>query len=251
MDKHNKETTHFGYKQVDVSEKAKRVAGVFHSVASQYDIMNDLMSFGVHRLWKHFAINLCTLRPGHRVLDLAGGTGDLSAKISPIVGDEGQVILADINGSMLKVGRSRLLDKGIYKNLHVVQTDAEQLAFPNNYFDCIIIGFGLRNVTDKNQALRSTLDALKPGGRLIILEFSKPTLPGLKTLYDIYSFKILPRIGQLVAKDEDSYRYLAESIRMHPDQKTLRNMMEQVGYNNCDYHNLTGGIVAVHRGYKY
>jgi len=213
--------------------------------------MNDLMSFGIHRIWKRFAIDLCALRAGQTVLDLAGGTGDLTAKISSIIGDTGKVFLADINASMLKVGRDRLLDRGIYRNVEIVQANAEQLAFANNTFDCIIIGFGLRNVTDKDKALRSMLQTLKPGGRLIILEFSKPRLPGLKTLYDTYSFKILPILGKIVAKDEDSYRYLAESIRMHPDQETLLQMMQTAGFDKCDYHNLAGGIVAVHRGYKF
>ncbi len=243
--------THFGYEQVPVNEKARKVADVFHSVAGKYDLMNDLMSFGIHRIWKHFAINLCMLRKGQNVLDLAGGTGDLTAKISPIVGDDGHVVLADINSSMLKVGQLRLLDQGIYDNISVVQTDAEDLAFPNNYFDRIIIGFGLRNVTNKEKALQSMFRVLKPGGRLIILEFSKPTVPLLKPIYDAYSFKLLPFIGKMIAQDDDSYRYLAESIRMHPDQMTLRNMMEKVGFEQCSYHNLTGGIVAVHRGHKF
>lgn len=251
MPEQSDNSTHFGYEQVPVSEKAKKVADVFHSVAGKYDLMNDLMSFGIHRIWKHFAINLCALRKGQKVLDLAGGTGDLTAKISPVVGDDGHVVLADINSSMLKVGQLRLLDQGIYENVSVVQTDAEDLAFPNNYFDRIIIGFGLRNVTNKEKALQSMFRVLKPGGRLIILEFSKPTVPLLKPIYDAYSFKLLPFIGKIVTKDDDSYRYLAESIRMHPDQMTLRNMMEKVGFEQCSYHNLTGGIVAVHRGYKF
>ncbi len=251
MQDHDKKTTHFGFEEVPIADKVNKVADVFHSVANQYDLMNDLMSFGIHRLWKRFAVDLCGIRPGHQVLDLAGGTGDLTAKISPLVGDNGQVVLADINHSMLKVGRMRLLDKGIHHNIQTVQTNAECLAFDDNHFDCIIIGFGLRNVTDKDQALRSMFRVLRPGGRLIILEFSKPTVPGLKPLYDAYSFKLLPLIGKVVAKDEASYRYLAESIRMHPDQDTLESMMLNAGFENCSFHNLSGGIVAVHRGYKY
>lgn len=247
----NSDTTHFGYQTVPLREKSRKVADVFDSVASQYDLMNDLMSFGVHRLWKHFAINLCQLRPGQCVLDLAGGTGDLAAKISPIIGDNGQVTLADINHEMLKVGRDRLMNRGIFSNIDIVQTDAECLAFPDNYFDCIIIGFGLRNVTQQNKALESMYRCLRPGGFLIILEFSKPTTKVLAKIYDTYSFKLLPKIGKVVAKDEASYQYLAESIRMHPDQETLKQMMIDAGYNQCDYHNLTGGVVALHRGYKY
>jgi len=244
-------TTHFGYETVATTEKAHKVSGVFDSVASKYDIMNDLMSFGVHRVWKRFAINLCRLSPGQRVLDLAGGTGDLTAKISPLVGEEGQVVLADINQEMLKVGRDRLLDRGIVNNVDIVQADAECLAFPDNYFDRIIIGFGLRNVTRQDKALASMYRCLRPGGFLVILEFSKPTIPLISKIYDTYSFKLLPKIGKAIAKDEASYQYLAESIRMHPDQETLKAMMIEAGYDQCDYHNLTGGIVALHRGYKY
>ena len=244
-------TTHFGYQEVPISEKSEKVADVFHSVASQYDLMNDLMSLGVHRLWKRFAIDLCGIRKGHRVLDLAGGTGDLAEKISRLVGTQGEVILADINNSMLKVARDRLLDRGIFENLTIMQADAEQLPFTENYFDRIIIGFGLRNVTHKEKALQSMFRVLKPGGRLLVLEFSTPTLPGLKSIYDAYSFKLLPLLGRVVAKDEDSYRYLAESIRMHPNQDTLKTMMMDAGFENCDYHNLTGGIVALHIGYKF
>lgn len=245
------QTTHFGYEQVPINEKTDRVKGVFKSVAEKYDLMNDLMSFGVHRIWKHFAIQLCAIRKGQTVLDLAGGTGDLTAKLSPLVGDNGKVILADINSAMLEVGHARLLDQGITHNVECIQVNAEALPFPDNYFDCIIIGFGLRNVTDKDQALRSMYRTLKPGGRLIILEFSHANAPLLKKIYDTYSFKLLPKIGKWVAKDEDSYRYLAESIRMHPDQQTLKSMMDAAGFEDCDFHNLTGGIVALHRGYKY
>ncbi len=245
------QTTHFGYQQVKTEEKAGKVAEVFHSVADKYDLMNDLMSFGIHRLWKRYTIELSGVRRGQRVLDIAGGTGDLTAKFSRLVGEEGQVILADINESMIKVGRSRLTDRGIVGNIEYAQANAECLPFPDNYFDCITIAFGLRNVTDKDKALASMYRVLKPGGRLLVLEFSKPTTAGLSSLYDIYSFKLLPMMGQLVANDSESYQYLAESIRMHPDQQTLKGMMEQAGFERCDYHNLTGGIVALHRGFKF
>jgi len=245
------DTTHFGYEKVNVSEKAGRVAEVFHSVAGQYDLMNDLMSFGVHRLWKRYTIELSGVRAGQKVLDIAGGTGDLAAKFSSLVGPQGKVILSDINSSMLSNGRSRLIDKGIADNMEYVQADAQYLPFPDNSFDCITISFGLRNVTDKELALRSMYRVLKPGGRLLVLEFSKPVTPGLKPVYDLYSFKLLPLMGKLIANDEDSYRYLAESIRMHPDQDTLKDMMINSGFDQCEYHNLSGGIVALHRGYKY
>lgn len=245
------DSTHFGYQKVKVEEKAKKVAEVFHSVADQYDVMNDLMSFGVHRLWKRYTIELSGVRSGQTVLDIAGGTGDLTAKFASLVGHEGQVILSDINASMLNNGRSRLIDKGILGNVEYVQADAQHLPFPDNSFDCITIAFGLRNVTDKDLALRSMYRVLKPGGRLLVLEFSKPVMPGLKSLYDLYSFKVLPLMGKLVANDEASYRYLAESIRMHPDQATLKEMMSDAGFEQCDYHNLTGGIVALHRGFKF
>jgi len=244
-------TTHFGYQNVKVEEKAEKVAEVFHSVADQYDVMNDLMSMGIHRLWKRFTIELSGVRSGQSVLDIAGGTGDLTAKFSSLVGREGQVILSDINASMLNNGRSRLIDKGILGNVEYVQADAQYLPFPDNSFDCITIAFGLRNVTDKDLALRSMYRVLKPGGRLLVLEFSKPVAPGLKSIYDLYSFKVLPFMGKLVANDEESYRYLAESIRMHPDQNTLKDMMINAGFEQCDFHNLTGGIVALHRGYKF
>lgn len=243
-------TTHFGYKQVPVEEKVTKVAGVFHSVAQSYDVMNDLMSFGIHRLWKRYTLDLSGVRAGQTVLDLAGGTGDLAAKFSKLVGSKGQVILADINDSMLKVGREKLDDKGIIGNIEYVQADAECLPFPDNYFDCITIAFGLRNVTNKEHALVSMLRILKPGGRLLVLEFSKPQMPWLGKIYDEYSFRILPKIGKLVANDADSYQYLAESIRMHPDQETLKNMMLDAGFDAVDVHNLSGGIVALHRGWK-
>jgi len=245
-----KKTTHFGYEQVAVEEKQQRVAGVFHSVAAKYDLMNDLMSGGIHRLWKRFTIEASAVRPGHRVLDIAGGTGDLAAKFARLVGSNGQVILADINSSMLQVGRDKLTDSGVVGNIAYVQANAESLPFPDNYFDCITIAFGLRNVTHKDKALASMLRILKPGGRLLILEFSKPTHTVLEKVYDRYSFSVLPFMGKLIADDPDSYRYLAESIRMHPDQQTLRAMMEQVGFVHCTYHNMTGGVVALHIGEK-
>ena len=243
-------TTHFGYKQVNVEEKAGKVAEVFHSVAGNYDLMNDLMSGGIHRLWKRVTIEMSGVRPGHHVLDIAGGTGDLAAKFSRIVGPEGTVVLADINDSMLKVGRDRLVDRGITDNVRFSQADAQYLPFPDNTFDVITIAFGLRNVTDKDMALRSMLRVLKPGGKLLVLEFSKPPNQLLSKIYDGYSFNILPKLGKLFANDADSYQYLAESIRMHPDQDTLQGMMDNAGFANTDYHNMTGGIVALHRGVK-
>lgn len=246
----NEDKTHFGFQQVPVGEKAKRVADVFHSVADNYDIMNDVMSFGVHRVWKRFTLSQTGLKAGNKVLDLAGGTGDLAMKMATMVGPSGQVILSDINGSMLRRGRERLIDHGIAGNVDYVQANAECLPFPDNTFDCITIAFGLRNVTDKDKALRSMYRVLKPGGRLLVLEFSKPVTPGLSTVYDAYSFKLLPMMGKLIAKDADSYQYLAESIRMHPDQETLKSMMEAAGFDKAKYHNLTGGIVALHKGFK-
>lgn len=244
-------TTDFGYQKVAWEDKVRRVGAVFDSVADRYDVMNDVMSLGIHRLWKRFTIELSGVRKGQRVLDLAGGTGDLAARLARLAGPEGEVVLADINGTMLAQGRARLMDQGIAGNVRYVQANAECLPFPDQYFDCITIAFGLRNVTDKDAALRSMLRVLKPGGRLLVLEFSKPSVPGLAPLYDLYSFKLLPLIGKLIAKDADSYKYLAESIRMHPDQTTLRDMMHQAGFEDCSYHNLSGGIVALHRGYKY
>lgn len=245
------DTTDFGFKQVNKSEKVAMVADVFHSVAAKYDVMNDLMSMGVHRLWKRYTIDCSGVKSGQRVLDLAGGTGDLAAKFSRIVGPTGQVVLADINHSMLKVGKEKLTNMGIVGNLDYVQANAESLPFPDNHFDLITIAFGLRNVTDKSAALASMFRVLKPGGRLLILEFSKPTNDALSKAYDAYSFHVLPRMGKLVANDAESYRYLAESIRMHPDQDTLEGMMKDVGFEHTSYHNLTGGIVALHRGFKF
>ncbi len=245
-----KETTDFGFSKVAVEEKAERVADVFHSVAAKYDLMNDVMSAGIHRLWKRTTIELSGVRPGHHVLDIAGGTGDLSLKFSRLVGEHGRVMLADINDSMLRVGRDRLIDRGVINNIRFVQADAQYLPFADNSLDCITIAFGLRNVTDKSLALRSMLRVLKPGGRLLVLEFSKPSHPLLGKIYDTYSFQILPRIGKLVANDTESYRYLAESIRMHPDQQTLKDMMSDAGFSHCQYYNMTGGIVALHKGIK-
>jgi len=243
-------TTHFGYKTVAVEDKQQKVAEVFHSVAAKYDLMNDLMSFGIHRLWKRFTITLSGVRRGQHVLDIAGGTGDLAKAFSREVGKTGHVVLSDINESMLNVGRDRLLDAGC-TNVEFVLANAETLApFADESFDLLTISFGLRNVTDKDAALRSMYRVLKPGGRLLILEFSKPVFEPLSKLYDLYSFTALPVMGKLVANDSESYRYLAESIRMHPDQRTLKQMMEQAGFQSCDYHNMTGGIVALHRGFK-
>ena len=246
----SEKTTHFGYETVDAKEKAGRVAGVFHSVADNYDLMNDLMSAGIHRLWKHMTIEMSGVRKGHKVLDIAGGTGDLAAKFSKIVGSEGSVVLADINESMLKVGRDRLIDRGITENVTFSQADAQYLPFPDNTFNVITIAFGLRNVTDKDMALRSMLRVLKPGGKLLILEFSKPTSSLLSKIYDTYSFNVLPRLGKVFANDSDSYKYLAESIRIHPDQSTLLHMLDSAGFENTDFHNMTGGVVALHRGIK-
>ena len=245
------QTTHFGYENVAVEDKATRVAEVFHSVANKYDIMNDLMSGGVHRLWKRYTINKSGVKKGDTVLDLAGGTGDLAAKFTRLVGPTGKVILSDINESMLEQGRERLTNMGIAGNIEYVQADAEDLPFEDNTFDLVTMAFGLRNVTEKKNALESILRCLKPGGKLMVLEFSKPVVPGLNVVYDHYSFKILPAVGKLVANDADSYRYLAESIRMHPDQETLKGMMEDAGFDKVSYHNMTGGIVALHTGYKF
>lgn len=239
--------THFGFETVDETEKAKKVAGVFTNVASKYDIMNDLMSVGLHRLWKRFAVGLANVHEGNRVLDVAGGSADLSRLFLKKVGRNGQVVLTDINNAMLRVGRDRLLDEGIATP--TAQCDAEHLPFPDNYFDCVSIAFGLRNVTHKDAALREMNRVLKPGGRLIVLEFSKIAKP-LEKAYDFYSFKLLPKMGELIANDADSYRYLAESIRMHPGQEELKQMMIEAGFSRVEYFNMTGGIVAAHRGTK-
>jgi len=239
--------THFGFETVDENEKAKKVAGVFTSVASKYDIMNDLMSVGLHRIWKRFAVGLANVHEGQRVLDVAGGSADLSRLFLKKVGRSGQVVLTDINNAMLRVGRDRLLDEGIATP--TTQCDAEHLPFPDNYFDCVSIAFGLRNVTHKDAALREMYRVIKPGGRVIVLEFSKVAKP-LEKMYDLYSFKLLPKMGKLIANDADSYRYLAESIRMHPGQEELKQMMLDAGLERVEYFNMTGGVVAVHRGYK-
>ncbi len=240
-------TTHFGYQQVAESEKAAKVADVFHSVASQYDLMNDLMSAGLHRLWKRFAVAQAGLRTGMRVLDVAGGTADLTRLFLKEVGETGQVVLTDINFSMLREGRDRMLNEG--KTPPTVQCDGERLPFPADYFDCVSVAFGLRNMTHKDQALAEMHRVLKPGGRLLVLEFSKVWKP-LEPAYDLYSFKLLPLMGKLVAQDSASYQYLAESIRMHPGQEELKTMMETAGFAKVSYHNLTAGVVALHKGFK-
>jgi demethylmenaquinone methyltransferase/2-methoxy-6-polyprenyl-1,4-benzoquinol methylase len=245
----NKKTTHFGFQRVPADDKARRVANVFTSVAHRYDIMNDLMSFGLHRLWKRYAIAASGIRAGQKILDLAGGTGDLAALILPRVGAEGAVVLCDINEAMLNHGRDRLTDKGLVGNIYYVRGNAESLPFEEDQFDCITMAFGLRNVTEKEKALASMLRSLKPGGRSVVLEFSNPQ-DWIAPAYDLYSFKVLPMLGKLVVGDSASYSYLAESIRMHPDQETLREMMKSVGFERCDYFDLSAGIVSVHRGYK-
>ncbi len=250
-DKEPSSTTHFGFREVPDSAKSGMVANVFHSVASKYDLMNDLMSLGVHRLWKRFTLENSGVRAGNHVLDIAGGTGDLTTSFAARVGTTGQVVLADINESMLTVGRTRLADRGVAGNVKFVQADAENLPFPADYFDCVSIAFGLRNVTHIDRALASMWRVLKPGGRMLVLEFSHPVLPGLSRLYDTYSFNILPWLGRIVAQDEASYRYLAESIRKHPNQETLKGMMERAGFERVHYFNLSGGIVALHKAYKF
>ena len=241
-------TTHFGFSTVAEEEKAAKVRGVFDSVASRYNLMNDLMSGGLHRLWKQFTIGQSGVRDGSRVLDIAGGTGDLALAFAKRAGDRGQVWLTDINNAMLTIGRDRLIDAGI--RTASAQCDAEKIPFPGNYFDCVSVAFGLRNMTHKDVALKEMLRVLKPGGRLLVLEFSKIWKP-LEPVYDFYSLKVLPEMGKMVAGDPDSYRYLAESIRVHPDQETLKTMMESVGFDKVEYFNLTAGIVALHRGFKY
>ena len=242
--------THFGYKQVDADKKEGLVAGVFDSVAGKYDLMNDVMSLGIHRIWKKITLAQTGLKKGQRALDVAGGTGDLTVGMAKQVGPGGEVVMADINAAMLEQGRRRLIDRGIAGNVRFVQANAEDLPFEDNSFDCITIAFGLRNVTHQDRALASMYRVLKPGGRLLILEFSKPVMPGLDKAYDFYSFNILPKMGKFIANDEDSYRYLAESIRMHPAQETLKKMMQDAGFERCTYHNMTGGIVALHKGFK-
>jgi demethylmenaquinone methyltransferase / 2-methoxy-6-polyprenyl-1,4-benzoquinol methylase len=243
-------TTHFGFENVAAGEKAGRVRAVFDSVADRYDLMNDLMSFGIHRIWKRFAVELAGIRAGHKILDLASGTGDLAHRFAGLVGPDGHVVMSDINNAMLSNGRDRMLNDGHAGNVEYVQVNAETIPFADNSFDCVTIAFGLRNVTDKQKALNEMQRVLKPGGRALVLEFSHPTDKTFSKIYDLYSFKLLPFIGKVVTNDEDSYRYLAESIRMHPDQETLKGMMESAGLDRCDYHNLSIGIVAVHRGFK-
>jgi demethylmenaquinone methyltransferase/2-methoxy-6-polyprenyl-1,4-benzoquinol methylase len=245
-----KETTDFGFTEVSIDEKQSMVNDVFHSVASRYDIMNDLMSFGIHRLWKRHAISHCQIRPHHHVLDLASGTGDLAISISALL-STGKITLSDINASMLAEAKRRLLDNGIIENAEVVQANAESLPFSDNTYDRAIMAFGLRNVTHKDKVLSEIYRVLKPGGRMIILEFSHPTHEWFSKIYDHYSFKILPKIGKYIAKDEQSYQYLAESIRKHPDQKTLKRMILTAKFDKAEYQNLTGGVVAIHKGIKY
>lgn len=246
---HSSDTTHFGYQTVSADDKAGLVRGVFDSVASRYDLMNDLMSAGLHRIWKRYTIDQAALRPGNVVLDLAGGTGDLARQFARKVGKEGHVVLADINAAMLEQGRRRLVDAGVAGNVSIAQVDAEELPFADRSFDCVTMAFGLRNVTDKNAALISMYRVLKPGGKAMILEFSEPS-KAIKPAYELYSFKVLPTIGKLIADDADSYRYLAESIRMHPNQEELKAMMQESGFERCRYHNLAAGIVALHVGYR-
>jgi demethylmenaquinone methyltransferase/2-methoxy-6-polyprenyl-1,4-benzoquinol methylase len=245
------DTTDFGYQQVPKTEKAARVRAVFESVAGNYDLMNDLMSGGAHRIWKRFTLSQTALRPGQRALDVAGGTGDLAAGMCAQVGPTGLVVLTDINAAMLAEGRDALTDRGLAGNVRYSLANAECLPFPDSSFDCVTIGFGLRNVTDKAAALRAMTRVLKPGGQLLVLEFSHPVAPGLKPVYDAYSFSILPWLGKVVARDESSYRYLAESIRRFPTQDALLGMMRDAGLDNCRYHNLSGGIVALHRGWRF
>ena len=251
MTVHSNKKTHFGFQTVALEEKEKKVGEVFHSVAKNYDLMNDLMSLGIHRLWKQFSIGMSGVRAGQTVLDLAGGSGDLTRLLSRRVGEKGLVYLADINAAMLGVGRDRLTDLGLLDNIRFVQANAECLPFADDLFDCITMAFGLRNVTNKQIALESIYGVCKPGGKVMILEFSTPTIPVLKPIYDWYSFHLLPQLGQLFAGDASSYQYLAESIRMHPPQDELKSMIEQAGFEDCYYHNLTGGIVALHIAYKY
>ncbi len=250
MSEDDRNTTHFGYEQVARDRKSERVRDVFASVAPRYDLMNDLMSLGLHRIWKRLAMSLLAPAPGEAVLDLAAGTGDLTEQLVRRVGDTGRVVMSDINEAMLGRGRDRLLDHGLARGVDYVLADAEHLPFASGSFDAVCIGFGLRNVTDQRAALTEMHRMLRPGGRALVLEFSRPVLPGLTPLYDWYSFNVLPQLGRWVAGDADSYRYLAESIRMHPDQATLRELMQQSGFARCQYYNLTGGIVAIHRGYR-
>jgi demethylmenaquinone methyltransferase/2-methoxy-6-polyprenyl-1,4-benzoquinol methylase len=244
-------TTDFGFETVAWDDKEKKVSLVFNSVATRYDLMNDIMSFGIHRAWKKITVCLSQVRAGQHVLDLAGGSGDITRLISQRVGEHGHITMADINDSMLTLGRNRLIDQGLFKNISYVQANAEKLPFANNAFHCIIMAFGLRNVTDKQAALNAMQRVCKPGGKLMVLEFSKPTSAWLSHVYDAYSFHVLPKLGQLFAQDAPSYQYLAESIRMHPAQETLKEMIERAGFDHCEYRNLTGGVVALHIAHKY
>jgi demethylmenaquinone methyltransferase/2-methoxy-6-polyprenyl-1,4-benzoquinol methylase len=240
-------STHFGFQTVDEREKARRVRGVFDSVASRYDVMNDLMSLGMHRAWKAYTVMVADVREGHRVLDIAGGTGDLAMAFAKKAGPSGRVVHTDINEAMLRTGRDRLVDAGVM--LPTLVCDAEHLPFPSESFDLVSVAFGLRNMTHKDAAIRQMHRVLRPGGKLLVLEFSRVAKP-LEKVYDWYSFQVLPRLGRLVAGDADSYRYLAESIRMHPDQATLKSMLQEGGFGHVDYHNLSGGVVALHVGIK-
>ncbi len=251
-DRHNSEqTTDFGYREVRESEKAGMVDEIFNSVAGNYDLMNDCMSFGAHRLWKCFAASQSGLRPGDQALDVAAGSGDLSQKLARQVGDTGKVILTDINQNMLDQGKSKMVNAGLVGNIEYAIADAEDLRFADNQFDCVAISFGLRNVTRKEKALGSMFRVVRPGGRALVLEFSKPVIPMLGSVYDFYSFNVIPRIGKIISNDETSYTYLVESIRRHPDQDTLRDLMLSAGFDEVKYHNLSGGIVALHIGFKY
>ena len=249
MTSNNSKQTSFGFRQVDEKDKADLVGDVFDSVAQNYDLMNDLMSFGIHRLWKKIAVETSGLREDFIVLDLAGGTGDMVKLMRSKISNKGSIILSDINWSMLKEGRNRLIDEGV-EDVQIAQIDAQYLPFKDNTFDLITIAFGLRNVTDKKAALESILSSLKPGGKLMILEFSRPTNEFFRELYDIFSFEVIPKIGEFVAQSEDSYRYLAESIRMHPTQEELKKLMESAGFSNCNFDDLTNGVVAIHSGKK-
>lgn len=245
------QTTDFGYKNIPCSEKTAQVKAVFHSVAAKYDLMNDLMSLGMHRLWKQFTVALSQIQASDKILDIAGGTGDLTKAFSQRLNEEGKVILFDINTAMLQIGRDRLIDAGHIDNSYVLQGNAECLPFADDYFDCITIAFGLRNITHKMTALQSMYRVLKPGGQLLVLEFSKPVLAPLRALYDHYSFNVIPKLGQWITHDATSYHYLVESIRRHPDQENLKSLILESGFDHCDYHNLSGGIVALHRAWKF
>ncbi|CAB5496963.1 2-methoxy-6-polyprenyl-1,4-benzoquinol methylase (EC [Bathymodiolus thermophilus thioautotrophic gill symbiont] len=242
-------TTHFGFKDVATQDKQGMVRSVFDSVANKYDLMNDVLSFGAHRLWKHYTIAMANVKTGDKVLDIAGGTGDLARAFAAKVGDTGQVVLSDINAAMLNEGRKNLINKGV-AGVEFVQLSGEQIPFADNSFDCVSIAFGLRNVTDKDQCIREMYRVLKPGGSMLILEFSKTNIVPLEKFYDFYSFNVMPKLGKFIANDEESYQYLAESIRKHPDQETLKQMVLDAGFGLCEYHNLSGGIVALHKGIK-